>query len=59
MDEEIKNKKGTKGKPCKIGGLWIDSKQYPLLAQMETQEQLNRENESESRPEDGKRKTKK
>lgn len=59
MDKGAKKKKETKKKTCKIGGLWIDLKHYPLLAQMETQEQLNHKDKSEDDLENGKVKTKK
>jgi hypothetical protein len=42
-------KKTTEKKTCKIGGLWIDPKHYPLLAQTETLEQHSCKDESEGK----------
>lgn len=56
MDKGVKKEKEkeTKRKTCKIGGLWIDLKHYPLLAQVETQEELTRKSKSENRLKKGK-----
>ena len=59
MDQRVKKEKETKKKTCKIGGLWIDLKHYPLLAQAETPEELTQKNKSEDRLKKGKRKTRK
>jgi hypothetical protein len=42
-------KKTTEKKTCKIGGLWIDPKHYPLLAQTETPEQNSCKDESDGK----------
>jgi hypothetical protein len=56
--EKDAKKKSTKKKTCKVGGLWVDLKQYPLLEQLETQEESNGENKTEDGGESGKKETK-
>jgi hypothetical protein len=57
VEQKVKKKqKKIKRKVCKIGGIWIDAKRYPLLGEMEAEESINDENESERRLTDGKRK---
>lgn len=50
MDKGVKKEKETKKKTCKkIGGLWIDLKHYPLLAEAETPEKLTSKSKSEDK----------
>jgi hypothetical protein len=60
VDKGVKKEKETKKKTCKkIGGLWIDLKHYPLLAETETQEESTNKSKSEDSGKKGKGKTRK
>jgi hypothetical protein len=57
VDKGAKKEKDTKKKTCKkVGGLWIDLKHYPLLAEAETQEESTRKSKSEDSLKKGKEK---